>query len=124
MREIYEFAEFLASSWRLGNPGVPLPIANGRLDIALEASIPSLPQRFHDVLSFGNTRVGYRCYELADVLHAAYANLLVTAPTPAHRDVDVVIDNTVASMLLRRRGIAADDAAAFATSLKAEMDRL
>jgi hypothetical protein len=124
MREIYEFAEFLACSWRLANPGIPLPIAGGRLDIALEQRVSSLPERFQGVLSFGNTRVGSRCYELTDVLHAAYANLLVTAPTPAHTAVEVVIDDTVASMLLRRRGIAADDAAAFATSLKAEMDRL
>jgi hypothetical protein len=66
-------------------------------------------------------RIGYRGYELADVLHAAYANLLVTAPTPAHTAVDVVIDEAVASILLRRRGIAVVDAVAFAKSLRDEM---
>ncbi|MCS4088945.1 hypothetical protein [Rhizobium sp. BK176] len=121
MREIYEFAEFLACSWRLGNPGVPMPIADGRLDMALEAGLDALPERFHGVLSFGNTRTGYRCYEMTDVLHAAYANLLVTAPTPAHTTVDIVIDEPVASILLRRRGIAAGDAAAFAKSLRERM---
>lgn len=29
MRPIYEFAEFLTSSWRLANPGLPLPSATG-----------------------------------------------------------------------------------------------
>jgi hypothetical protein len=58
------------------------------------------------------------------VLHAAYANLLVTAPTPAHTGVDVVIARNVASMLLRRRGLAADDAAAFAKSLQAQIASL
>jgi hypothetical protein len=121
MRPIYEFAEFLTSSWRLANPGRPLPISDGRLDMALEAVVPSGPERFRDLLSFGNTRAGYTCYELADVLHAAYGNLLVTAPTPAHLAVDVVIDDTVASILLRRRGLAREEAAEFGRRLAAEI---
>jgi hypothetical protein len=66
MRKIYEFAEFLASSWRLGNPGIPMPFANGRLDMALEAIVSSLPERFHGVLSFGNARglfqINFACF--------------------------------------------------------------
>lgn len=87
--------------------------------MALEAAVPSGPERFRDLLSFGNTRVGYRCYELADVLHAAYGNLLVTTPTSANLAVDVVIDDTVASILLRRRGLAREKAPEFGRRLAA-----
>lgn len=121
MRLIYEFAEYLVSAWRLSNPGERIPIDGGRLDLALSALREHLPERFGDILSFGNTRPGFRCYELSDVMHAAYQNLLVTAPTPAHRSVDVVIDDFVARMLLGRRGHCREDAKRFGERLALEL---
>ncbi|MBY3155486.1 hypothetical protein HFO56_24470 [Rhizobium laguerreae] len=62
-------------------------------------------------------------FEFAEVLHAAFANLLVTAPSPAHKTVDVTIDDRVATMLLRRRGIEPGCAAEFAKTLRTQMGR-
>lgn len=105
MRAVYEFAEFIASGWRLAYPGKPIPINDGRLDHALHEIKTSLPDKFRELLTFGTTRVGFRCYELPDVLHAGFNNLLLSAPTPAHTSVSVMIDDETARILLRRRGI-------------------
>lgn len=76
MRGIYEFAEFLFSGWRLANPGHSLPIHDGKLDQALHNNMDGLPVKFKMILTFGTTRIGFRCYDLMDVLHAGYDNLL------------------------------------------------
>jgi hypothetical protein len=70
-----------------------------------------------------NTRTGYRCYELEDVLHAAHCNLLVIPVTSARRAVDVVIDERVASILLRRWGIARAESIDFGQLLDDEVDQ-
>ncbi len=116
-RDIYECAEFLAAGWRLCHPGKTLPINDGRLDQALHEVKAELPERFQGVLSFGVTRTGFRCYELTEILHAGFNNLLLSAPTPAHSRVDVLIDDTTAHILLRRRGIAPHVAQEFANLL-------
>jgi len=105
MREIYEFAEFFAAGWRLAYPGKAIPINDGRLDQALHEIRTSLPAKFPELLTFGTTRIGFRCYELPEILHAGFNNLLFSAPTPAHTSVDVMIDDETARILLRRRGI-------------------
>jgi hypothetical protein len=105
MREMYEFAEFFAAGWRLAYPGKAIPINDGRLDQALHEIGTSLPSKFQELLTFGTTRVGFRCYELSEVLHAGFNNLLFSAPTPAHASVEVMIDDDTAHILLRRRAI-------------------
>jgi transcriptional regulator of met regulon len=104
-REIYEFAEFFVAGWRLSFPGRTIPINDGRLDHALYEIKASIPVKFEKILTFGTTRTGFRCYELAEILHAGFNNLLLSAPTPAHTSVDVMIDDETARILLRRRGI-------------------
>lgn len=116
-RDIYECAEFLVAGWRLCHPGKTLPINDGRLDHALNEVKAALPVRFKDVLSFGVSRAGFRCYELTELLHASFNNLLLSAPTPAHSRVDVLIDDTTAHILLRRRGIAPHETQEFANRL-------
>lgn len=104
MREIYEFAEFFTAGWQLAYPGKAIPINDGRLDQALHEIKTSLPEKFRELLTFGTTRIGFRCYELPDILHAGFNNLLLSAPTPAHSSVDIMIDDETARILLRRRG--------------------
>lgn len=116
-RPVYEIAEYLISGWLLANPGVSLPINDGRLDIALHHTIQSKHLPHVEILSFGNTRTGFRCYELHDILHAAFNNLLLSAPTPAHSMAKPIIDSTTALSLLRRRNLNVDDAKSFATEL-------
>ncbi|MGO6747288.1 hypothetical protein ACCS93_33310 [Rhizobium ruizarguesonis] len=124
MREIYEFAEFLASAWRLANKDERIPTSHGVLDQALYEMKEELPAKFQDLLTFGNTRVGFRCYELPDILYAAQANLLTSEPNPTYLTTAVQIDDTVANMLLRRRRVDVPEAIGFAKELARHTKRI
>jgi hypothetical protein len=87
MREHFEFAEFLASAWRLAqeqDEEARIPTSHGILDQALFDLRDELPERLRDVLSFGNTRIGFRFYELPSILYCAQANLLTSVPNPTY----------------------------------------
>lgn len=117
MREIFEFAEFLASSWRLGNKDKRIPTSHGVLDMALYQLRERLPEKFKDTLSFGTTRVGFRCYELPEVIYASQANLLTSEPNPTYLSTEVQISEDTARTLLLRRGISPKDAEEFGRAL-------
>lgn len=124
MREIYEFAEFLSSAWRLANKEERIPTSHGVLDQALYEMKDKLPSNFGELLTFGNTRVGFRCYELPDILYAAQANLLTSEPNPTYLTTAVQIDDSVAKMLLRRRRIDTHQATEFAKELAERSRRI
>jgi hypothetical protein len=123
MRDLFEFAGFLASAWKLANPEDRLHTSHGILDAALYDLRDQLPERFRDVLSFGNTRVGFRCYELPDVLYCAQANLLTSEPNPTYLTTSVQIEEGTARRLLRRQSISPDLAREFGARLKAATER-
>lgn len=107
MREHFEFAEFLAAAWRLahGDARNPrMPTSHGILDQALYELRDDLPDKLKGVLSFGNTRIGFRCYELPDILYSAQANLLTSEPNPTYLTTEVQIMEDTARRILRRRG--------------------
>jgi hypothetical protein len=118
MRKIFEFAEFLACAWRLAAQNERIPTSHGILDQALFDLRNELPDQFHDELTFGNTRVGFRCYELPDVLYAAQANLLTSEPNPTYLTTAVQIDDSTARRLLMRREIGPDLAKKFGERLR------
>ena len=103
MRDIFEFAEFLASAWRLGNPQERMPTSHGILDMALFQLRDRLPSQFRNSLSFGTTRVGFRCYELPEIIYASQANLLTSEPNPTYLSTEIQISEETARRLLRRR---------------------
>jgi hypothetical protein len=107
MREHFEFAEFLAAAWRLANPDADgrIPTSHGILDQALYELRNELPSKFREFLTFGNTRVGFRCYELPDILYSAQANLLTSEPNPTYLTTAVQIKEETARRILRRRKI-------------------
>jgi len=107
MREHFEFAEFLASAWRLAHTGsdARMPTSHGILDHALHQLRDELPEKFKEVLSFGNTRIGFRCYELPDILYCAQANFLTSEPNPTYLTTEIQIGEETARRLLRRRDI-------------------
>lgn len=122
MREYYELAEYLAASWRLANEGdVRMPTSHGILDEALYELRERLPDRFRDAISFGNTRVGFRCYELPQILYCAQANLLTSEPNPTYLTTSIQIDADAARRLVKQQGFAPADARKFGEllSLKA-----
>lgn len=123
MRDLFEIAEFLAASWRLANADERMPTSHGFLDQALFDLRDELPQRFRDKLSFGNTRVGFRCYELPQILYCAQANLLTSEPNPTYLTTTIQIDVGVARRLLKRQQVGLEEARSFGSRLKAAADK-
>ena len=70
----YDAAELMIALWKLGG-GDNMPL-DGRLDRALHEAAGRLPAPL-DVLTFGGTAVGLRCYERAEILLAEEEALLV-----------------------------------------------
>ena len=116
MKLLTEFAEFLVASWRLANGDVRMPTRGGVLDYALQSSTDSLPDRFKGFLTFGNTRAGLRCDELADIMWQACAQLLVGPSDEA--GVRVLVDEDAARRLLLRRDLEAAEAVRFGARLR------
>jgi hypothetical protein len=81
-----------------------------------------LPARFSETLSFGNTRIGLRCYELPDILHAVQANLLAHFDGVGFQALILDIDDATARLLLRRRSIEPGIARTFAAGLGAAIE--
>jgi hypothetical protein len=123
MRELFEFAEFLTSAWRLANPHDRMPTSHGILDQALWELRDQLPCKFQNTLTFGNTRVGFRCYELPEILYCAQANRLSSEPNSNYLTTEIQIQDETARRFLRRHGVDASDAREFGDALKKAADR-
>jgi hypothetical protein len=103
-----ESAALLAALWRLGSDGdrdKRIPTSHGILDRALQASFDSLPELLRSSLSFGNTAVGLRCYELPDILLAAQEALLTSEPNPTYLSTDVTLDESEARQIVLSFGL-------------------
>jgi hypothetical protein len=127
MREHFEFAEFLAAAWRLTNTDSDdrrIPTSHGILDQALYELRDELPPRFREFLTFGNTRVGFRCYELPDILYSAQANLLTSEPNPTYLTTAVQIREGTARRILRRRKIDPEVGREFGSKLKVTVEKI
>ena len=118
MRELFQMAEFLAASWRLANGNERMATSHGVLDEALHETVDALPDQLKDALTFGNTRVGFRCYELPDVLYCAQANLLTSEPNPTYLTTAVQIDEGAARRLIKRQSLDVGKAREFGLKLQ------
>jgi len=124
MSNLYELAEFLVASWRLANPDMKMPTSHGILDAALDRVKDKLPERFRGKLTFGNTRVGFRCYELPQILYCAQANLLTSEPNPTYLTTEVQISDETALVLLYRRHLDPNDAENFGKELRERVEEV
>jgi hypothetical protein len=127
MREHFEFAEFLAAAWRLATSDANdkrIPTSHGILDQALYELRGQLPRRYRDVLTFGNTRIGFRCYELPDILYCAQANLLTSEPNPTYLTTAVQISEGTARRILRRQKLDLAEGREFGAQLEAAVERI
>jgi hypothetical protein len=125
MREHFEFAEFLAAAWRLAHPqsnDVCMPTSHGVLDRALYELRDELPEKLRGVLSFGNTRVGFRCYELSDILFSAQANMLTSEPNPTYLTTEIQIGEETARRILFKRHLDPDTCEQFGKKLTAAIE--
>jgi hypothetical protein len=116
-RKLYELAGFLAASWRLANNDAPMPTSHGILDEALFELREVLPEKYREPISFGNTRVGFRCYELPEKLYCAQANLLTNESNTIYLTTAVQIDEDAARRLVKRLGLSPEEARAFGAQL-------
>ncbi|TLX16914.1 hypothetical protein [Rhizobium sp. MHM7A] len=119
----YEFANFLISSWRLGQPGRDLPVGHERLDRALEAVESHIPTRFQGVLLFCDSAVGRVCHTLPAILQAAAESHLIQPIPPRYLNDRVVIGASRAMDILENLDIEIEDGKAFGKQLADAVDR-
>jgi len=106
MSSRFESAALLAALWRLGSEkGKRMPTSHGILDRALNACVNDLPAPLKSSLSFGNTSVGLRCYELPDILLAAQEALITSEPNPTYLSTDVTLDESEARQIVLSFGL-------------------
>ncbi|MGJ5055251.1 hypothetical protein ACQR2B_17505 [Bradyrhizobium oligotrophicum] len=119
MASRFESAALLAALWRLGSGGKKMPTSHGILDRALNECVPVLPAALTTSLSFGNTSVGLRCYELPDILLAAQEALITSEPNPTYLSTDVTLGDGEARQIVLSHGISTADAKAIGQKLVA-----
>lgn len=122
MQAYHDLATFLISSWRLANPDRRMPTSHGILDAALESVRDKLPGRMAEVVTFGDTRVGRRCYELDTVLYCARTSNLISDPNPSYTSADIQITEDAARRLIRRAGLDIESSKAFGKALAESVD--
>jgi hypothetical protein len=106
MSNRFESATLIAALWRLGSEkGKRMPTSHGILDRALNACIDDLPPRLKSDLSFGNTAVGLRCFELPDILLAAQEALITSEPNPTYLSTYVTLDESEARQIVLSFGL-------------------
>jgi hypothetical protein len=106
MQGRYEIAELLTALWRLGRSEEDrLPTSHGILDRALKDCLGDLPEPLRNGLSFGETGVGLRCYELPEILLAAQEALLTSEPNPTYLSTMVTLDEDTARQIVLSHGL-------------------
>ncbi len=125
MSKVFQLAEFLISAWKIGaHDNAKIPTSHGLLDRALNEVKDELPEKFRGELSFGTTRLGYRCYELPEILYAAQANLLTSQPNPTYTSTQVQIDDELAYSLIFNNGVDVFEAEDFGRKLSDTVEKL
>lgn len=112
-QKIYDVAELIIASWKLANGSERMPTSHGILDRALKdllASEPDVPTWVHDSLTFADTRVGFRCLELPEILDSAQESGLTSEPNPTYVTTAIKVDDLICRRILRDLGISEDAA--------------
>lgn len=122
----YDYAELIAALWKLGAPKERMPTSHGVLDKALMEilSRPEFPDAYRGGLSFGQTTVGLRCFELPDILLAAQEALITSEPNPTYLTTEVRLDNESAREIVVGAGMTTRDARSLGSALKTVVDEL
>ncbi len=118
MRALNDLAIYIVAAWKVANPKERLPTSGGALDAAIERVADRLPEEFKELLSFGDTRVSRRCYELATVMACARDNELISDPNPKYISSEVAINEGAAKRLLKALNVNVDGAKDFAVALR------
>jgi hypothetical protein len=100
MADRMESAELLTALWCLGAPGERMPTSHGLLDRALHRLRDKLPSKLGNSLTFSNTGVGLRCFELPGILLSAQEALLTSEPNPTYLATDIILEEDSARQIV------------------------
>ena len=119
----YDQAEILMALWKLGAGNRMIPTSGGILDHALAAMKNRLPREL-TTLTFGTTGVGFRSFELPDILLAAQEAMLVSEPNPTYLSMLVKLNEDQAAEIAINHGLRVTDARNLGSKLRDKIDEL
>jgi hypothetical protein len=120
----YDQAELLTALWSLGSGEDRLPTSHGILDRALKDCLAEIPQVLRNGLSFSDTNVGLRCFQLPDILLAAQEALLTSEPNPTYLSTLVTLDEDGARQIVVSHGISTIQARKIGEHLKESVNKI
>ena len=100
MTDKLESARLLTALWQLGGPEERMPTSHGILDRALNRVLQRLPAQLRDTLTFSNSSVGLRCFELPSILLAAQEALLTSEPNPTYLSTEITLEEDSARQIV------------------------
>jgi hypothetical protein len=120
MNRLHDLAQLVISCWRLSTDDRLIPTSNGVLDLALKRAVDegAFPGWARKAMHFVDSRSGWECVELTEILKWAQQAQLTTAPNPSYQTAEVQVSERVAQTLLRRLGVSNEDASRWGTALK------
>jgi hypothetical protein len=124
MADRYENAQLLTALWKLGGVEGRMPTSHGILDRALYQIRSELPPALRDGLSFSNTGVGLRCFELPAILLAAQETLLTSEPNPTYLSTAITIDEDAARQIVVGADLSTREARAIGGKLREAVDHI
>jgi hypothetical protein len=125
MADSYESAELLTALWLLGgDPHTRMPTSHGILDRALHAVRGDLPSELGEGLTFSNTSVGLRCFELPGILLAAQEALLTSEPNPTYLSTDITLDEDAARQIVLGVNLTTREARKIGELLRTQVTRV
>ena len=112
MDRLHDVARLLISSLALASDEEKrqIPTSHGILDRAIKDALQLFPDWAQKEIHIADSRVGWQCVELPAILGWAQAAELTSAPNPYYRFADLQVSPRVAHILLKRLGVAENDA--------------
>jgi len=128
MDRLHDVARLLISSLALASDEEKrqIPTSHGILDRAIKDALQLFPDWAQKEIHIADSRVGWQCVELPAILGWAQAAELTSAPNPYYRFADLRVSPRVAHILLKRLGVAENDAhtlgQALLTSIRSQQE--
>jgi hypothetical protein len=128
MDRLHDVARLLVASLVLAKKDAGerqrIPTSHGVLDRAIQNTLPQFPDWAREQIHLSDSRVGLRCVELPEILAWAQAAELITAPNPYYREAELNASPHVATVLLRRLGVSADEAIRLGEEILREIEQV
>ena len=124
MDRLHDVARLLISSVVLAKEeGRRIPTSHGLLDKAIQDSLDQFPAWAREQIHMADSRVGWRCVEMPEILGWAQAAELTSAPNPYYREMELNATPYVANVLLKRLGVGTTEARQLGQALLRSIDQ-